>query len=83
MTEPLPEDVLKTCPFCGETGEMTVVENGRMWQGTKYSPPVSVSVRHWCPDTGGIRARMIERVGKTKEDAIKAWNTRAMQRGDN
>ncbi len=40
-------DSLKPCPFCG-AGETQIRENGRMWTGSKYGDPASVSVMHWC-----------------------------------
>lgn len=75
MTEPVRE-ALKGCPWCG-AGETVFQENGRVWLGMKYSDPVSVSVRHWCEPVEGQPSRMIERVGKTREDAIAAWNRRS------
>lgn len=68
------QEELKPCPFCG-AGETLIVENGKVWSGMKYSEPVSVSVRHWCPNPGQP-TRMIERIGKDRESAIAAWNSR-------
>ena len=39
---------LKPCPFCG-AGETQLRPNGRVWAGTKWGEPTSVSVYHWCP----------------------------------
>ena len=66
---------LKPCPFCGGS-DFEIVENGRIWSGMKYSEPVSVGVRHWCPATPGQPSRMIERVGRDEASAVTAWNTR-------
>lgn len=76
MTHPT-DDSLKPCPFCG-AGTTEITPNGRMWTGTKYSEPSSVSVRHWCEAVPGQPSRMIERVGRDKASAIEAWNTRAL-----
>ena len=64
---------LLPCPFCG-AGLTQIKENGKFWTGTKLSDPVSVSVVHWCEDFTPIR--MIERVGRNREEAIARWNTR-------
>jgi hypothetical protein len=66
---------LLPCPFCG-AGETQIEENGRIWAGTKYSDPISVSVRHWCEPVEGQPSRMIERIGRDRESAIAAWNRR-------
>lgn len=66
---------LLPCPFCG--GGMTQFQNnGQVWVGTKYGEPTSVSVRHWCEELPGP-SRMIERIGRDKEQAIERWNMRA------
>jgi hypothetical protein len=42
-------------------------------------PPVSYDVIHWCERVDGQPSpRVIQRCGKTREDAIAAWNTRAL-----
>lgn len=65
---------LLPCPFCG--GGTTLIENnGQTWCGTHYSEPISVSVRHWCAEAPGP-SRMIERIGRDKEQAIERWNMR-------
>ena len=66
---------LKPCPFCGG-GTFEIRENGKMWQGMKYSDPVSVSVWHWCEHVDGQPSRAIERAGRDRQSAIAAWNTR-------
>jgi len=71
------EDIkrLLPCPFCG--GGITEFHgNGRVWAGMKYSDPISVSVRHWCEEAPGP-SRMIERIGRDKEQAIERWNMRS------
>jgi hypothetical protein len=67
---------LKPCPFCG-AGTTEVRDNGRVWAGTRYSTPSSVSVRHWCEPVEGQPTRMVERVGRDRESAVAAWNLRA------
>jgi len=68
---------LKPCPFCG-AGETQIREARGTWTGKGYGAPVSVSVLHWCPPIAGQPSRPIERIGKDREAAIKAWNTRAI-----
>lgn len=63
---------LVPCPFC-RGGITEFKANGVMWTGTKFSDPISVSVRHWCEEMPGP-SRMIERIGKDKEQAIERWN---------
>jgi hypothetical protein len=69
-------DDLLPCPFCG-AGRTQIVENDRPWLGTKYGPPVSISIRHWCDNPNGKLSRMMERVGRDLSDAKRAWNMRA------
>lgn len=71
--EGMPE--LLPCPWCG-AGETQIVENGRVWGGHAYGEPISISVRHWCT-VAGQPNRMLERIGRDRESAIAAWNTRA------
>jgi hypothetical protein len=67
---------LLPCPFCGGR-EFEIKENGKMWSGTKYTNPVSVSVLHWCEEIPGQpSSRMIERVGRDLESAVASWNMR-------
>jgi hypothetical protein len=67
---------LKACPFCGE-GTIELIENGKIWLGTKYGNPLSYSIRHWCtPTPTGIQQNFIERRGKTEQEAINNWNRR-------
>jgi len=65
---------LLPCPFCGG-GITEFHDNGRVWAGMKYSDPISVSVRHWCAESPP--SRMIERIGRDKEQAIERWNKRS------
>lgn len=67
---------LRPCPFCGE-GVHHVQDNGKVWMGTRYSEPVSVSIVHWCPEIDGQPSRRIERIGRDYESAAAAWNRRA------
>ena len=70
-------DEIKPCPFCGNAA-VQIKENGKVWAGTRYGEPVSVSIQHWCPAEKGQPSRMIERIGRDLESAIAAWNRRAM-----
>lgn len=70
---PIPGELLP-CPWCGPQGSYLVIANGKIWLGMKYSEPVSWSVRHWCGV--GNPTRMLERVGRDREAAVKAWNER-------
>ena len=65
---------LLPCPFCGG-GTTEFHANGRVWGGMSYSEPISVSIRHWCEEATGP-SRMLERIGRDKEQAIERWNTR-------
>ena len=78
ITEEAKDEDLKRllpCPFCGG-GITEFHDNGRVWAGMKYSDPISVSVRHWCEEAPGP-SRLIERIGKDKEQAIERWNMRS------
>lgn len=66
---------LKPCPFCGGT-EIEVRENGRVWMGSRYGEPSSVSILHHCPAEPGQPSRMLERVGRDHASAVAAWNRR-------
>ena len=67
---------LLPCPFCG--GSIFYInEAGKIWNGMKYTDPVSVSFVHWCPELPGQPSRAIERIGRDTEAAIAAWNMRA------
>lgn len=63
------------CPFCG-AGTTIFSPSGSIWLGMRNSEPVSVSVRHWCTALPGP-SRMIERIGRDKEQAIERWNMRS------
>jgi hypothetical protein len=76
VTPTIARSELKPCPFCG-AGETQIREGGKIWSGTKYGAPTSVSVIHWCPAIPGQPSRMIERIGRDEESAIAAWNRRA------
>jgi hypothetical protein len=77
IAEEAKDDDLKRllpCPFCG--GGITEFKNNDLTGiGIKYGDPKSVSVRHWCKEAPGP-SRMIERVGRDKEQAIDRWNMR-------
>lgn len=77
MTEDLNKG-LEKCPFCA-AGETIIHENKGVWLGTKgYAEALSFEVQHWCEQFGGMSSRILSFVGKTKEDAIARWNTRAV-----
>lgn len=66
---------LEPCPFCG-AGTFDIKEN-RSWQGMKWSDPISVEVRHWCPKVDGQPSpRMIAMVGRDRPSAVASWNRR-------
>lgn len=66
---------LLPCPFCG-AGITEFRSNPHVWTGVKYGDPMSVSVRHWCAEAPGP-SRMIERIGRDKQQAIERWNMRS------
>ena len=66
---------LLPCPFCG-AGETIIKENGKVWMGSHYGEPSSVSVHHYCEPVVGQPHRGLERVGKDRQSAINAWNLR-------
>ena len=68
---------LLPCPFCGK-GNFDLAYNGRIWAGTHWGTPASISVRHWCPHIDGQPGPvMIERKGRDLESAVAAWNMRS------
>jgi len=71
------EETLLPCPFCG-AGETQIREQS-MWGG-RSKVVVSVSVIHWCEKEEGQPSRAIERIGRDRESAIRAWNQRATTR---
>ena len=71
-----PKTPLAPCPFCG-AGATSIRENGKVWLGTRYSEPSSVSVLHHCEIVEGQPLRAIERVGRDRASALAAWNRRA------
>ena len=77
--QPSTDVKLRPCPFCG-AGRTTMMGNGKVWDGMKYSQAASVSVLHHCETIPGQPIRAIERVGKDTESAIAAWNLRADDR---
>lgn len=63
---------LLPCPFCGGTN--TQIREHTMWTGMKASI-LSVSIYHWCEEPGP--SRIIERIGRDEQEAIKRWNMRS------
>lgn len=71
------EGDLRPCPFCG-AGETQYSEQRLSPRMDGKQPAlVSAMVRHWCAPAPGVVASHIEFRGRTKEDAITAWNARA------
>lgn len=66
---------LSKCPFCG-AGLTELRENGKMWNGQKYSAPVSVSILHWCEREEGQPQSFLEIKGRDLKSAIEKWETR-------
>ena len=73
MTTELVE--LADCPFCGG-GEHRVDEK-TYWTGMR-SELLNVTVRHWCERIEGQPQSLIQITRKTRNEAITAWNTRAL-----
>lgn len=73
--------LLAPCPWCA-AGSTDIRPNGRIWAGTKWSEPISVSVQHWCEPEAGQPSRMIERIGRDEASAIAAWNRRSKPAGE-
>lgn len=63
-------DDMKPCPFCG--GHETEIRERNSTTGV-----FSVSVMHWCNEDGRQSRKPIERMGRTREEAIRLWNKRA------
>lgn len=66
---------LKPCPFCkdGENNIRENYHNPTMSGGIKE--PISVDITHWCKGDGLPRRRIII-TGRTRQEAIEAWNSR-------
>lgn len=69
----LPE--LMPCPFCG-AGELHISESTH-WTGMQ-SVVLSVTVTHWCERNGTQPQSVLQVKGRTREDAIAAWNRRPL-----
>jgi Lar family restriction alleviation protein len=63
-------DELKPCPFCG--GREIEIRERNSPTGT-----FSVSVMHWCNEAGRPALKPLERMGRTRDEAVRAWNKRA------
>ena len=64
------ESELRPCPFCG-AGE-TQIRDQTVWTGQR-SVVTSVEIHHWCePKSTQLRSHL-RVVGKTREEAIEAW----------
>lgn len=78
MTPDAQARALKPCPFCG-AGETIIHENhhsGITMEQTNREP-ISVEVKHWCEKIGGEVRNLTVKVGRDRQSAINAWNTRA------
>ena len=73
----MPEE-LKPCPFCGGT-DIEIREVPGTWQGMKNGPPLRFEIRHHCDPLPGELRPFVEKVGRDRESAISAWNTRASE----
>lgn len=65
MSELLP------CPFCGGTN--TQARESTHWTG-RSTKLISVTIMHWCDDSP--ISNVLQRKGKTHEEAIANWNKR-------
>ena len=67
---------LKPCPFCG--GRPTIREaRNRPQMSGKQGSIISVTIQHHCPKVEGQPSGLnVSKVGRDRESAIKAWNTR-------
>lgn len=61
---------IKPCPFCG--GHEVEIRERNSTSGV-----FSVSVMHWCNEGGKPALKPIERMGRTREEAVRLWNKRA------
>lgn len=77
MTKDHRQDALKPCPFCD--GGETRFDEKTYWTGQR-SETLSWELRHWC-NGSGLDSAMITVRGKTKEEVINRWNTRAYEAG--
>ena len=66
---------LADCPFCG--GGEHCVDEKTYWTGMR-SELLNVTVRHWCERIEGQPQSLIQITRKTRNEAITAWNTRAL-----
>lgn len=71
-------DDLLPCPFCG-AGE-TVYREERLPPRMDGKQPslISATVQHWCGVKPGVVASGIQFRGRTREDAVAAWNRRTI-----
>lgn len=69
---------LLPCPFCGES-ECRIDENN-YWTGQR-NQLISVEIIHWC-NKGTIDGAVLKIKGRTHEDAVNRWNTRAGDKGN-
>jgi len=72
------EELLRPCPFCGD-GE-TRIDESHLSPTMDGGPGalISATVRHWCRrvDGDGVVGGGISFRGRTREDAVRAWNRR-------
>jgi Lar family restriction alleviation protein len=61
---------MKPCPFCGGN-DIEIRER------TSTTGVSSVSVMHWCEGGGKPALKPIERMARTREEAVRLWNRRA------
>lgn len=66
---------LKPCPFCG--GEATIREKYMPLNMSGKKTLISVEIFHHCTQIEGQPHCMsVKQIGRDRESAIKAWNTR-------
>lgn len=75
-------DDLLPCPFCNEIEEIRVVENTTSPVMNRPPNVISCDITHWCKQEG-LPRRLIKITGRSKAEAITAWNTRTDERAMN
>jgi len=74
-------EALTRCPFCGELDEINIRENHSTPSMNRTQTVISCDINHWCAREGLPRLS-IRVTGRSREEAIAAWNTRAQSHTD-